>query len=168
MGGLPVADLNTTPAPAPEAGGLADLELQAQALEGAGQAQQQRAQQAQQEQQQHQEAATIEAMAGELRQALGMLRMMAAPAFAWWPEFRQCWSDSQLDAIAQAGAAVMQRHGLTMGDLFAQWGPYFALVTATAPPALATYAAIRQRRAQPEQGPSTAGERLQPTADPAP
>lgn len=149
------------------AGDLADLEAQAAALEGAGQAQQQRAQQAQAEQQQQQAQATIESMATELRQALGMLRMMAAPAFAWWPHFGECWSDRQLDAIAQAGAAVMERHGLTMGDLFAQWGPYIALVTATAPPALATYAAIRQRNANPAPGPSTAGERVQPKAEPA-
>lgn len=154
---------DATPAPAPEAGSLADLELQAQALEGAGQAQQERAQQAQAEQQQSQEQAAVELIAGELRQALGMLRMMAAPAFEWWQQFGKCWSDRQLDAIAQAGAAVMQRHGLTMGDLSAQWGPYIALAMATAPPALATYAAIRNRRDNAETKPSTAGERLQPS-----
>jgi hypothetical protein len=159
---------DNTPDTTPEPEALADLELQAAALEGAGQAQQQQRAQQQQEQQQQQDQATIENMAGELRQALGMLRLMAAPAFAWWPHFGECWSDRQLDAIAQAGAAVMQRQGLTMGDLFAQWGPYIALVTATAPPAIATYAAIKHRKAQAEQGPSTAGERLQPSPDPAP
>lgn len=162
-----MSEPNTTPT-APEGEDLADLELQATALEGAGQAQQQRAQQAQAEQQQQQEQATIESMAGELRQALAMIRLMAEPAFAWWTQYRECWSDRQLDAIAKAGAAVMQRHGLTMGELFAQWGPYIALATATAPPALATYAAIKHRKANPEPAPSTAGERLQPQPDQAP
>ncbi|MDN3544654.1 hypothetical protein QWZ02_09360 [Kinneretia asaccharophila] len=83
-----------------------------------------------------------------LRDALGMARMIAAPAMAFWPDFGTCWSDRQLDAISDAGAAVMARHDLTFGELAAQYGPYIALAGATLPPGLATYAAIKARRAE--------------------
>lgn len=85
-----------------------------------------------------------------LRDALGMARMIAKPAMAWWPDFGTCWSDKQLDAISAAGAAVMARHDLTFGELAAQYGPYIALAGATLPPGLATYAAIKARRAELE------------------
>ena len=84
----------------------------------------------------------------QLRAALTMLKAIAATKFRWWPEFDQCWSDAQLDAIADAGAQVMQLHGLTMGDLMTRWGPYIALAGAVGMPSLATYAAIQERREQ--------------------
>lgn len=87
--------------------------------------------------------------AGELRQALDLARALAAPSFAWWPDFERVWSDAALDRIAQAGAAVMELHGWTVGDMLGRWGPYLALVGATAPPALATWAAIRAQRDAP-------------------
>jgi len=93
--------------------------------------------------------------ADELRQALVMVRMIVAPGFAWWEGFETTWSDSQLTNIAGAGAAVMQRHGVTMGELLSTWGPYIALVGATLPPAVATYTAIKHR---PKEGARRGGD----------
>lgn len=92
--------------------------------------------------------AETENASADLLQWLRLGRMTAAPAFPWWPEFGQVWNDKQLQAIAEAGAAVMQRHGMTLGAVMERWGPYVALVAATAGPSLATYTAIKAHRAQ--------------------
>lgn len=88
-------------------------------------------------------------LAAELLDTLTMLREMAAPTVAWWDAYRTVWSDRALRAIADAGAVVMQRHGWTMGELFASWGPYIGLAAATLPPSIATLQAIRAHREQP-------------------
>jgi hypothetical protein len=88
--------------------------------------------------------------AQELFEALAMLRDMAAPTVAWWREYRTVWSDRALRAIAESGAVVMQRHGLTLGEVWTHLGPYIALVAAALPPSLATWQAIRNRDALPE------------------
>ena len=84
----------------------------------------------------------------QLRAALAMAKMAAKPKFRWWADFEDCWSDEQLDAIADAGAQIMHMHGLSMGELMSRWGPYFALIVAVGGPGLATYAAIQERREQ--------------------
>jgi hypothetical protein len=84
----------------------------------------------------------------QLRAALGMAKMAARPKLKWWADFEECWSDAQLDAIADAGAQIMHMHGLSMGDLMNRWGPYIALIVAVGGPGLATYAAIQDRREQ--------------------
>jgi len=82
----------------------------------------------------------------ELLAALTMARLMLAPAMGWWSEFGQVWNDATLRGIAEGGAAVMRKHGWTMGGLLSEWGPYLALIGATAPPAFATYQAMKQRK----------------------
>lgn len=84
----------------------------------------------------------------ELHGALEMARMMVGPMFAWWPDFGQVWSDQTLNGIAAGGAAVMVKHGWSMGELFSEYGPYLALAGATLPPSLATWQVIKQRRVQ--------------------
>lgn len=112
---------------------------------------------------------TIEANRAGLRDALGMARMIASPAFQWWDDFGNCWSDNQLDAISDAGAQVMQRHNITMGELFTQYGPYIALIGATLPPGLATYTAIKARKAELQRPPQNQGQRvITPPPAPAP
>ncbi|RZS56716.1 hypothetical protein [Sphaerotilus mobilis] len=86
--------------------------------------------------------------AAELLGVLELLRMMAGPAMTWWPDFGQVWSDAQIRQIAQAGGAVIDRHGWAVGGLMSTWGPYLGLAAATLPPAAATYAAMRQHRAE--------------------
>ena len=86
--------------------------------------------------------------ADELGEALNLLRAVARPLFSDWPDYgREVWTDKQLTAISAAGGAIMDRHGWTMGELFAEWGPYIALIGATAPPALMTWQHLRSRKA---------------------
>lgn len=120
---------------------LSHLIAEAEGIEGAQE-------QAQAQQQAAAEQGQLEASTQALREALGMARMIAKPALAWWADYEACWSDRQLDAISAAGAAVMLRHGVTMGELFEQYGPYIALLGATVPPGLATYSAIKARKAE--------------------
>jgi hypothetical protein len=99
--------------------------------------------------------------AAELLGALEMARMMVAPMFSWWADFDRVWSDSTLKGIAQGGGAVMERHGWTMGGVLGEWGPYLALIGATAPPAFATYKAIQAHQVEQRRRPA-------PTPAPAP
>lgn len=92
--------------------------------------------------------------AAEVLQALELARSMAAPTFGWWREFERVWSDAALRRIAEAGAAVMERHGWTVGDLLGAWGPYIALIAAAAPPSIATYAAIKGRDVEAKPAPA--------------
>lgn len=108
------------------------------------------------EQQAAQQAAAVASAAEELLGALQMLRMMAAPMMSWWAEFGTVWSDQTLRGIADGGAAVMERHGWTLGQAWGQFGPYIALIGAALPPSLVTWQAIQQRRAEarrPRQAP---------------
>lgn len=136
--------------------GLGDLADQAAAFETSGQAQA--------EQRQAQAAAqTIAATAVELREALGLGRALAMPAFTWWPAFTEVWSDDALGRIADAGAAVMERHGWTVGETLAKMGPYIALVGALAPPSFVTYQAVKAHKAQ-----AVEAQRRPPVAPPMP
>ena len=95
----------------------------------------------------------------ELLGALTLCRLMLAPGFAWWPAFGEVWNDAALKGISEGGAAVMERHGWTMGGMLSEWGPYLALIAATAPPALATYQAMHERKEARQR------ERSQPAKD---
>lgn len=87
--------------------------------------------------------------ADELREALDLARTIGKAAFSDWPAYGvSVWSDPQLAAIAQHGGAIMDRNGWTMGELWSTWGPYIGLLGALAPPSLATYAHIKQQRAE--------------------
>lgn len=154
-------DDNNAPAEggAPAGPDLSHLIAEAEGIEGA----QEQAQSAQQAQAQ---AGQLEASTQALREALGMARMIAKPALSWWDDYEACWSDRQLDAISAAGAAVMLRHGVTMGELFEQYGPYIALLGATVPPGLATYSAIKARKA--EQARPRPPQHVAPPPAPAP
>ena len=50
----------------------------------------------------------------------------------------QVWNDGVLEQTAKAGAAVLERHGITMGQVMGQFGPYIMLVAAVAPPVMMT------------------------------
>ncbi len=110
--------------------------------------------------------------AGELLQALQMARMLVAPMFRWMPDFHQVWADSTLQGISQAGAAVMQRHGWTLGEFWDKWGPYVALGMSTAPPCFVTYQAIQsestRRKAEAARPTPTPSPAPAPTTTPAP
>lgn len=113
------------------------------------------------------EAQALQQTAEELRQALEAARMLVSPLFAWWPEFGRVWGDGTLQGIATNGAAVMQRHGLSMGEVWAKWGPYIGLGMATVPPCVVTYAAVKQRAQQIQQQ-RQHGQAAPPAPTPAP
>lgn len=126
------------------AAGFEDLAQEAASLEG-GPPVEGSPEAAANQAQQHQQTST------ELMQALTMARMLVSPMFGWWQDFPRVWSDQTLQGIASGGAAVMLRHGWTMGDLFEKWGPYLALAMATIPPSAVTWQAIKQRQHQLQQ-----------------
>lgn len=137
---------DTPPQGGTEPDALDLLAAEAEGLQGASQEQREAAQQRKAQQQAQAAQGEAEANAATILSALQMARMMAAPAFKWWPDFGECWSDTQLMAISSAGAQVMQKHGLSMGEMVEQWGPYIALGMATIPPALTTRAALQAHR----------------------
>lgn len=106
--------------------------------------------------------------AAELLQALQMARMLVAPMFRWMPDFPQVWGDSTLQGISQAGAAVMQRHGWTLGEFWEKWGPYVALAMSTAPPCFVTYQAIKTEAARRNAEPAKPAPAPAPAQAPAP
>lgn len=140
---------------APPAGdAFAELEAQAAHIEG----QLSPAAAAAQERQAEAEGAEIEQTAADLLSALEMARAAAAGYLDWWPDFGRVWGDKTLQGIATAGAAVMQRHGLTLGGLLSD--PHVMLALAVAPPTFVTWSAIKQHK---QKGP--ARERPQQAAD---
>lgn len=130
------------PAAAPQAGqGLEALEHEAARIEGEGQA-------AQQQQQQKQEQQQTDTLRHDLADALDMAATMAEPAM-WWlttEEFERYWGKKVRAAIAESGAEIMRRNGLSMGDVMGKWGPYIGLAGALGPSAVATVAAFKRKK----------------------
>lgn len=84
-------------------------------------------------------------LAGDLSDALDMAAGLAKPAL-WFlddQKFELLWGEKVRKQIAAAGAEIMRRHGLNMGDLFSKYGPYIALAGALGPSAIATVAAYK-------------------------
>lgn len=121
--------------------GLDDLLEQAQANENAGQAEDKKAA----EKIERQEVDTLQK---DLSDTLDMLASMAEPAlyFLSPEQFEQYWGKRVRVAIAGSGAEIMRRHGLSMGDMMNQYGPYIALAGALVPSALATVAAYKSEK----------------------
>lgn len=134
---------DVTPKPAPDYSGLDAL-----AGEAAGHEQQASAEA--QAAQQKREKTEADTLADDLASALAMAASVAEPAM-WWltPEqFKQYWGESVQRGIAASGAEIMRRHGVSMGDLFTQYGPYIALAGALGPSTLATVAAYKREKAK--------------------
>lgn len=130
--------------PQDAAGGesLDALALEAKRLD----AQPTEAAQAQAEEQRALSVQTTASNAAELLAALVMARTMALPIL---PQRKadalaRVWSDEVLGNVAQAGAAVLELHGVALGSLLGKYAPYVALLAAVAPPVLATRAILAQ------------------------
>jgi len=137
-----VTKTQTTPESEPAAGAaaaesLADLARAADMLDAAPEAQAQAAQDAQ-------AAEVVESNEAELYGTLQAIRAMAFPLLSMAVDQQrmsalgQVWNDSVLEQTAKAGAAVLERHGITMGQVMGQFGPYIMLVAAVAPPVMMT------------------------------
>jgi hypothetical protein len=80
----------------------------------------------------------------ELLGTLQAIRAMAFPLLSMavdqqrMQQLANVWNDGVLDQTAKAGAAVLERHGITMGQVMGQFGPYIMLVAAVAPPVMLT------------------------------
>jgi methyl coenzyme M reductase beta subunit len=80
----------------------------------------------------------------ELLVTLQAIRAMAFPMLAMVTDeqrmaaLAQVWNDGVLGASAAAGAAVLEKHGLSMGSVMGEYGCYVMLVAALAPPIVMT------------------------------
>lgn len=80
----------------------------------------------------------------ELLVTLQAIRAMAFPMLAMVTDEQrmaalgQVWNDGVLGASAAAGAAVMERHGWTMGSVMGKYGCYVMLAAAIGPPIVMT------------------------------
>lgn len=122
---------------------LDDLLREAVEADSAGDTERQEAEQRNQQR----ETDTIEA---DLRDTLSMLATVAQPGM-WWltePEFERLWGPKVQAGIASSGAEIMRRHGLSLGGLMSQYGPYIALGGALGPSALATVNAYKREKAK--------------------
>lgn len=99
------------------------------------------------EQQAGQVAETAQAVANnesELLVTLQAIRAMAFPMLAMVTDEQRMnalanvWNDGVLGASAAAGAAVLEKHGWSMGSLMGDYGCYVMLVAALAPPIVMT------------------------------
>jgi hypothetical protein len=84
----------------------------------------------------------------DLTSALDMAAAAAQPAMWWLSEeqFTQLWGKPVRKGIAEPGAEIMRRHGLTLGGIMGQYGPYIGLVAALAPSVAATVSVYKQKK----------------------
>ena len=132
----------------PDYSALDALEQQAAQTEQAGatEANEQTAKQEQKE---------VDTLKADLLSALDIAAAAAEPAM-WWltpDQFEKLWGKSVRAAIAEPGAEVMRRHGLNMGGLMTQYGPYIGLAGALGPSVAATDSVYKQKQKQlPNEG----------------
>lgn len=100
-----------------------------------------------------QERQEVDTLAADLSDTLAMLATVAGPGM-WWlspDEFERLWGKKVQAGIANSGAEIMRRHGLSLGDLMTKYGPYIALAGAVGPSALVTMQAYKRAKAKPVQ-----------------
>jgi len=135
-------DVTAKPAAEPDLmTALGALEQEAGATEQAGEARQQQAE-AKEEQQE------IDTLEADLLSALNMAAAPAQPAM-WWlneQQFEDLWGQKVRKGIAESGAVIMRRHGLSLGGLMAAYGPYIGLLAAVGPSVAATVAVYKAEK----------------------
>ncbi|VTU20744.1 hypothetical protein SRS16CHR_02705 [Variovorax sp. SRS16] len=131
----PAADAPASGAAAPES--LASLAAEATLLDTSPEREAQAGQMAQ-------AAELVQSNEAELYGTLQAIRAMAFPMLSMVVDAQRMaqlgavWNDGVLQSTASAGAAVLERHGITMGQVMGQFGPYIMLVAAVAPPVMLT------------------------------
>lgn len=139
--------MKTTKTPDQQPSELDALEAQAQAME------QDAARAAEQPTPQEVEQAAN--ARDDLLDTLKILRSMGGPLCHWMTaeKFAATWNDQRLKDIAEAGAAIMERHGWTVSALMGTYAPYIALIAAMGAPTLETVRAYKEakyvQKAQP-------------------
>lgn len=153
-----VQDVTAKPSPAapgvaPEVvAGLDGLLSEAGAAEKQGRAQEQQAAEKQEQQQ-------VDTLEADLIDALNMAAAPARPAMWWLTEeqFEQLWGAKVRKGIAESGAIIMRRHGLSLGGLMNQYGPYVGLVAALGPSLAGTVAIYKAEKQRQLQGAANGG-----------
>lgn len=104
-------------------------------------------------------AETAQAVANnesELLVTLQAIRAMAFPMLAMVTDEQRMnalgnvWNDGVLGASAAAGAAVLEKHGWSMGSLMGDYGCYVMLVAALAPPVVMTKKILETPKEKPK------------------
>lgn len=141
------------PADVPDAGAagpesLANLEREADMLDAAPELAVQAGQAAQ-------AAEVVQSNEAELYGTLQAVRAMVFPLLAMVVDqarmaaLSNVWNDGVLQSTASAGAQVLERHGITMGQVMGQFGPYIMLVAAVAPPVVMTKKILEKPKPAP-------------------
>lgn len=99
-------------------------------------------------------------------EAQQLVDLAAAALGMWYPSTREILTPERRAPVALALAPVLEKYGLTMGDLFAQWAPEIRLAMAVAPLAIPIANAIRKDRQEASAG-RTAPAAEKPNPDPA-
>lgn len=123
---------------------LKALQAEAHKLETAPQVKAEQAEQQQVEQ-------ATENTATELLTVLTIVRTMAVNVMQphHSEKFQTIWTDAVLKNASDAGAQVMELHGLTMGGVMGKYAPYIALAAAVAPPTIATVQLLKIQPPEP-------------------
>ena len=82
--------------------------------------------------------------AGLVAENLALLDMAVALLEPVLPFIRQCYTPEACRKIAEAGADVEEKYGVTLGDLFTKWKPEIMLAVAVVPPTLAAVRLTRE------------------------
>ena len=141
-------EADIAPEKAPEIAGLDALHSEALAAENVSQAANDAAVE-------KADKKAVDTMTDDLADVLAMVATVAKPGM-WWleaDEFERLWGKPVQTGIAANGAEIMRRHGLTMGDVMHQWGPYIGLAMAIGPSALATVQTYKRKTAELARGP---------------
>lgn len=140
------ADMPDAGAPGPES--LANLAREADMLDAAPELAVQAGQAAQ-------AAELVQSNEAELFGTLQAVRAMVFPLLSMVVDkprmtaLGNVWGDQVLQSTASAGAQVLERHGITMGQVMGQFGPYIMLVAAVAPPVLMTKKILEKPKPAP-------------------
>lgn len=144
-----VQDVAAKPATGAAPESLADLEREATLLDVAPEREALAGQVAEAE-------AAVAGNQAELLMTLEAIRAMVFPMLAMVTDERrmaalgQVWNDGVLGQSAAAGAAVMEKHGWSMGSVMGNYGPYLMLAAALGPPIVMTKKILEKPKPEPK------------------
>lgn len=83
----------------------------------------------------------------ELTAALTLVVVLLTPAAPWLPTI---YTDAVLKRLGDAGGAVCDKYGWSIGDIFGRWGEELNLLAILIPLVMQTVTAVRASRRKPE------------------
>lgn len=82
-----------------------------------------------------------------LTEARGLVDFMIGVAKPLYPSLERVYTKEACDKLAAAAAPVMEKYGMSLGELFKRWGPEINLAFVALPLTLQTLQAVREDRA---------------------